>query len=129
MKPKILAAFGVLLLMPLVGVAQAAPGVTATIPFAFMVEGKMLPAGPYEFQLMGTDLSTMKVVDTQTGKSVMIPILAPVGEQSYVNAQVVFDKAGKTRYLSEVFIPDMDGYLLADLGGGSQHHHGAEQMK
>jgi hypothetical protein len=125
MKFKILAVFGALLLMPLFSFAQTNPAVTATIPFSFRVEGRTLPAGPYEFQLMGADLTTMKVVNTQTGHSVMVPIIAPDGLQSNVPDQVVFEKAGKTRYLTQVYIPGMDGYLLADLGGGAQHHHGA----
>jgi hypothetical protein len=129
MKLKIIAAFGALLLMPLIGFAQGNPAVTAKIPFAFMVEGRTLPAGPYEFQLMGEDLTTMKVVDTQTGHGVMVPIIAPDGLQSNVNAEVVFEKTGKTPYLSQVYIPGMDGYLLADQGGGSQLHLRAKAMK
>ncbi len=113
MKKQILAAFGAMLLMPLLGLAQMEPTVKAKIPFKFVVEGRTLPAGNYEFQLVGNELGTIRVTDLKTDHSILVPIMAPVGLQPAKTAEILFDKTGKTSYLSEVVIPGMDGYRVA----------------
>ena len=57
--------------------------VEATIPFAFNVEGKVLPAGQYEFT-PAANLATL----------------------------IVFDKVGDVFTLSEIWVPGLDGFML-----------------
>jgi len=120
MKKQILAVCAALLLTPLISLAQAMPEVTAKVPFKFVVEGKTLPAGRYEFKLMENDLSAVMITDMKTEHSIMVPIIAPAGLQSANHAKIVFDKTGKTSYLSEVVIPGMDGYFIAAPTGRHQ---------
>ncbi len=120
MKKQILAVCAVLLLTPLIGLAQALPEVTAKVPFKFMVEGRTLPAGRYEFKVMENDLSTVMITNMKTDHSIMVPVIAPAGLRSVNHAKVIFDKAGKRSYLSEVVIPGMDGYLIAAPTAGHQ---------
>ncbi len=120
MKKQLLAVLAALMLTPLIGLAQIEPMVTATIPFKFVVDGTKLPSGPYEFKLMGTELNVMQITDTKTGNGVLVPIMATARPQSRAVPRVVFDKNHNRSYLSEVVIPDMDGYLFAPPTGKHQ---------
>ncbi len=120
MKKQFLAVLAAFVLMPLIGLAQTGPKVVAKIPFRFVVEGRTLASGPYEFKLIGTDLDAMRITNTKTNHAIVVPIVAPAGLEPTHRAEVVFDKAGKSSYLSEVIIPGMDGYLIAGPTGEHQ---------
>jgi hypothetical protein len=120
MKIQVIAVAAALLLMPLIGMAQENPGVLATIPFGFVADGIKLPAGHYEFKLKGMELNTLIVRDTKTDHAIMLPIIAPAGLSPNSKAQIVFDKEGKSRVLSEVVIPGMDGYVLTNQNAPTQ---------
>ena len=121
MKKYTLALLVFLVSLPILGTAQITPpGVIADIPFSFMVAGKSLPAGSYSFsENAATDTIT---VMSMTGKqSLMPPILTRLSPRSGDEAQVVFDVVGTDHYLSEIFMPGLDGFGLK--GAPAKHTH------
>ncbi len=114
--------FAVLVLLPLLSVAQVSSmGVVANVDFAFIANGKSLPAGSYEFRTEGISGSTLVATNTQTRQSIVIPILTTVSPRQQNLAEVVFDKAGTGYYLSEVYFPGEDGFLVQ--GATVKHTH------
>ncbi len=111
-----------LLLLPLLSVAQVSNlGVVAKVDFAFVANGKSLPAGTYEFRTEGLSDATLVAMNTQTRQSTLIPILTSVSPRQQNLAEVVFDKTGDNYYLSEVYFPGQDGVLLQ--GANVKHTH------
>jgi len=111
----------VALLAMVVGSAQAAQTVRANIPFQFVVEGKALPAGEYDFVRSDNEL-TVRVISQNKGPSAVALVLTRLGQGIHTtqgDAHVVFDKIGDTYFLSELWIPELDGYLFHAT---KQHH-------
>jgi hypothetical protein len=98
--------------------------VTAKIPFAFISNGKTLPAGEYRFiadsvaeaiQVQGTDKAAV---------GALVPILTRLGggiHTSKEDAHIVFDQVGGVYTLSEVWAPNEDGWQLSTTKGKHQH--------
>jgi hypothetical protein len=121
MKKYTLAMVVLLVFLPILGTAQISPpGVTANIPFSFMVAGKSLPAGSYTFsENAATDTIT---VMSMTGKqSLTSSVLTRLAPRSGVESEVVFDVVGTDYYLSEIFMPGLDGFGLK--GAPGKHNH------
>jgi hypothetical protein len=131
MKTRITVLLGVLLLLS-AAVAYAQPiEVKAPIDFAFTVEGKLLPAGQYDFKR--TDDGTAFRVQS-VGKEAKEGVLAMIitrlaGEMRDLKkgAYLVFDNAGDTTMLSEIWFPGEDGYLVGVMKG--KHTHKMVHMK
>ncbi len=115
MKTKIAVAAGlVALLVTVFGSAQAAPSIVVKVPFQFMVNNATLPAGEYNF-IRSNDEQSFQIVSTNKGPSAAVLVLTRLGKEIHVtpeDAHVVFDKVGDTYFLSEVWLPRMDGFLL-----------------
>ncbi len=104
------------------GFAQA-PALRANIPFQFTVEGKSLPAGQYEFIPSG-NAETIRVVDQEKGLSSAALVVTRLGAGIHTtpkDAHIVFDKVGDTYFLSELWIPGIDGFLLHSTRGKHEH--------
>ena len=103
------------------GYAQPAK-LKAMIDFPFTAAGKVLPAGQYEFSR-----DTMAPVFRVQGEDksfVMAPVLTRLSAAIHTtpgDAHLVFDKVGETYFLSEVWIPGEDGYLLHAEKGKHEH--------
>lgn len=100
--------------------------VKADVPFAFTAGTKSMPAGGYEFQIDRAH-SLVTILSTAQGKvtSAMAPIiteLAPPPHGASDHAHIVFDKAGSTYTLSEVWQPDREGLLVHATKGAHEHH-------
>jgi hypothetical protein len=115
MKTKLLLTAGLVVLVTLaVGSVQAAPGTRVNIPFSFMVNGVVLPAGEYEL-LPGNSEEYVQVLSLTKGPSAGTLIVTRVSGPSWEltnNTQVVFDKIGDTYTLSELWLPQMSGFQL-----------------
>ncbi len=121
MRKQVCAISFIVLLVPLLSVAQVVPlGVTASIEFSFHAAGQVLPPGTYECKTLN-ESTTLQVTNTKTGSSILVPILTMISKKPAAGAEVVFDKKGNDFYLSEVFIPGSDGLLLEGVKG--QHTH------
>jgi hypothetical protein len=93
---------------------QGPASVNAKIPFAFSVEGKVLPAGQYNFT-ENSNPSAVTVKSSDGKASVIAPIytrLAAGIHTSPKDAHIVFDKVGDAYFLSEIWVPGVDGYVL-----------------
>lgn len=125
MKTKMTLALGLIVLLAagsaLMGQAPARI-LKAKIDFEFGVAGKVLPMGDYEFVVTGDG----QVVRVQgQGKSVemanVITRLAAEMHTTPQDAHLVFDVVGTNHFLSEVWIPGEDGYLVHSTKGAHTH--------
>jgi hypothetical protein len=120
---KVAVVFALLACLPLVSVSQvSSPALVANVNFAFYADGKLLPAGSYEFRpTRGNTAKTLDIVDTKTKQTWSVPILTSISKKQASEGGVVFDQAENKNYLSEVYIPGMDGILLK--GAPTKHVH------
>ncbi len=113
MKMKIAVTIGlVALLTAAFGLAQTVQSLRANIPFQFIVEGKALPPGEYNFI---RNEGSFQVVSVKKGPSAVALVITTLGGGIHTtpqDAHIVFDKVGDSYFLSEIWIPQMDGFLL-----------------
>ena len=118
MKKRIMVSLGALLLLATaVAYAQQTPiEVKAPIDFAFMVEGKLMPAGTYDFKRSDDGMSfRVQGVGEEAKKGVLAVVITRIaGEMRDLKkgAYLVFDNVGDTNTLSEIWFPGEDGYLV-----------------
>jgi hypothetical protein len=100
--------------------------VKANIPFPFQVEGKTMPAGAYTFTPeVATD--TVKVRGGSPPADAVALIITRVAAQFHPatgtpeHSHIVFDKVGNVHFLSEVWEPGMDGFLVYATKGKHEH--------
>jgi hypothetical protein len=96
--------------------------VRANIPFEFTVQGKVLPAGQYQLaREPGKDM--IRISGTAKGAAIIAPVITRLSREVHTieNAHLVFDKVGETSFLSELWVPGQDGFLLHSTKG--QHEH------
>ena len=116
MKTKIL--FAVSLLVALLAATlqsvNAEPVFRMNIPFQFTVEGKVFPAGRYDFtRNAGQDFIEIRAVAKGPAANALVLTRLAAGiHTTPKDAHAVFDKIGDTYTLSEFWIPNMDGFLL-----------------
>jgi hypothetical protein len=125
-KIKTLAMAGILVLFSATfGLTQLMPkGVRVNIPFQFAVGSKVLPAGPYDFSRADLD-AAIQVVSTQGGQSSSVVVVTRLGGEIHASPQdahIVFDKVGDKYVFSELWLPDMDGFLLNVTKDKHEHH-------
>jgi hypothetical protein len=114
--------FGAVLLMaahPSISYAQNVMFVT--VDFEFVAHGKTLPAGTYVLRL-SPDMTQFTLTQTDTPaptpdvsletKTRLASMAPPPGE-----AHVVFEKEGDAYILSEIWLPDEDGWLVYPTTG------------
>ncbi len=90
------------------------------IDFAFVAAGKEMPAGAYELAVE----SDRVVLRSKDGKptSTMFPVITRLGRHDAdADPELVFDKVDGKLVLSELWIPNSDGYLLANTPGDHEH--------
>lgn len=95
---------------PSIAYAQEALSIDA--PFAFKVGASAFPAGKYGLQPNDKEMS-MKITPPK-GAAAVVSVVTRLGtlEPLPAEAKVVFDKVGEVFYLSEIWIPGFDGYLV-----------------
>jgi hypothetical protein len=103
--------------------AWAAGAVSVNIPFSFIVKDKEMPAGRYEIRTEGNDERTLAIRSKEGGGQVLVQVIERLADTGAKEGTVVFDKMENgERYLSEVHIPRMDGFLLSIAGKGEETH-------
>ncbi len=90
------------------------------VPFKFLANGRILPAGRYSIGIEG-QAQNIVVIRGENGETVVLPVLTRLGAADLKVAQVIFDKAGDLAYLSEVHFPGLDGFQLQ--GAPCEHAH------
>jgi len=103
--------------------AWAAGAISVNIPFSFIVKDKEMPAGRYEIRTEGNDERTLAIRSKEGGGQVLVQVIERLADTGAKEGTVVFDKMENgERYLSEVHIPRMDGFLLSIAGKGKETH-------
>lgn len=123
MKTKIVLTIGVFALFATTLAYGAQPLVQSSIPFQFTAGGKVLPAGQYEFA-SDIQAQVMSVVGTTRGPAAAVPIITRLAAGMHTtptDAHIVFDKVGDTYTLSEVWVPNLDGFLLHATKAKHEH--------
>jgi hypothetical protein len=102
------------------GVASAQETLSANIPFAFIVDGKANDAGAYTVRV--NDNRTEVWLTPSKGPSLVALVITRLAASAPDDSRVVFDKVGNTNYLSEVWLPGADGYLVYAAKEAHTHH-------
>jgi hypothetical protein len=104
-----LAVFG----LALAGAPAFAQEARVTVPFAFTVMGKTLPAGVYEFSEQSSDLIKLESVSFPA-LQVELPVLERMADAKKPgDAKLVFDRTGGTRMLAQVWLDGDDGFVVS----------------
>jgi hypothetical protein len=92
-------------------VAYAQEAITINPPFAFKAGATTYQAGKYELSI--TNEQTILMVNgPKAGSSVAVVTRLSDAEPPATEGKVIFDKVGDLYYLSEVWIPGFDGFLV-----------------
>ncbi len=87
---------------------------SADIPFSFIAEGKTYPAGTYRF-FENTEQSAITITGEKPVKTsgvVLITTRLAARSTNSNDVDIVFDVVGKDHYLSEIHMPDVDGFYF-----------------
>jgi hypothetical protein len=114
MKKQLIASFAVLLLVPLFAIAQEPAMVVANINFAFHAGGQVMPAGTYDFRMDESGFAVI-LTNQKTDDSIVLPSIARLDQLNGDEASVEFEKVGDQYYISELNVPDMDGFQFAGV--------------
>ena len=93
------------------------------IPFAFVANGKTLPAGDY--YLFTNNLQQVVTVEPKNpkGDGAMMPVETRISERKpMTDAELVFDKLDNKSYVAELLTPGEDGFLLLVTKAPHTHH-------
>ncbi len=91
------------------------------VTFPFQVGDKILPAGLYSIEQPKADLLVLR---DAMGNVVEMPIIIRVAKLSppLTESKVIFDKFGSSYYISEVWVPDRDGFVVGGTKEVHAHH-------
>ncbi len=94
--------------------------VVADIQFPFMAGGKEYPAGKYQIDT-GAQMEELILRSEATGKGGLLPFTTRLSQREPDKTELVFDKAGDKYYLSEIYMPGIDGFELKGASGKHTH--------
>ena len=103
--------------------AVAQDALNADVPFTFIVSGKTHDAGKYEFRV-ADDAWTVNLQGPGNAAGILPVITRLAAPDTPVSddGRIVFDKVGDTYYLSEIWIPGQDGFLIYAAKEPHTHH-------
>lgn len=80
--------------------------ITVNIPFDWHTQNRVLPAGPYEFQLLNNGV--VQISDGKTNKNIEMDFIAVrVNNVTDNNVEVTFNKSNENQYLlDEILLPN-----------------------
>ncbi len=104
------------------GAAVAQDVTVVNVPMKFTVGTKTMEPGRYELRL--NDERTMVTMSPAAkGAGIVIPTITRLAvQQPIADGKIVFDKVGDMYYLSEIWLPTEDGFLVKDTKQPHQHH-------
>jgi hypothetical protein len=115
---------GTSLLVLTLGVVAAyaqRPRATVQIPFDFVAGGTELTAGTYYVSVDNSNPNLIVVRSDKGDHKGLCNVITRLSPSESSKPQVVFDKVGEKRILSELYLPGLDGFQLA--GTTSEHTH------
>jgi len=94
---------------------------TTEIPFSFIADGKTYPAGIYRFSI--NDPETIFAINgvKQTTASGVALVATRLGTRTVDTVNLVFDVVGNDHYLSEIHVPNQDGFYFKSATGKHTH--------
>jgi hypothetical protein len=99
----------------------AIPITTADISFSFIAGGKTYPAGTYRFAMNDSEAEITIEGLKPAIASGIVPILTRLAAREKDEAAVVFDVVGNDHYLSEIHLPNMDGFYFKSAPAKHTH--------
>ena len=97
-----------------------ADALVAKVQFPFKAGGIEYPAGTYRIETIAT-MESLKILHEETTKSGIVPFLTRLSEREGEKGMLVFDKVGDQCYLSEIYIPGIDGFEVKAAAGKHTH--------
>jgi hypothetical protein len=98
------------------------PLLHGNVPVKFSAGGRELPAGQYTFS---RDSEGKWITIEGPGKtSIRVPVVTRLAAQMHTtpkDAHLIFDKTSEANYLSEIWVPTEDGFLLRTTKARHQH--------
>ena len=93
------------------------------VPFKFSAGDTVLPAGLYEITYDSGRPWVVNVRNSNDNKTVAVRIITLLARDSSSKEKIrlVFDTAGEQQFLSEVWLPGRDGFLVR--GKAEEHKH------
>ncbi len=119
MRKPTLVIWAVVLALAIWGSLVYADSMVANVPFPFKAAGKEFPAGKYRIDA-GLPSEDLTIRNEDTGKAAILPSAGRLSERGD-EALLVFDKQGEQNYLSEIYIPGIDGFELKGASGKHTH--------
>lgn len=102
--------------------AQGPKKVQFETSFAFLLDGKEMPAGRYQLEALSSQgPTTVLVRSLQTSDMVMLKVITRLADLGGSESRIVFDKTKDTHYLAEVHVPGMDGFDVQHAPGEHSH--------
>jgi hypothetical protein len=95
--------------------------VSLNVPFAFKAADKTFSAGTYTITAMKENKNTLSIRNSKTGEETTIPFITRLSPRDGTKGSVVFDKVNDQSYLSEIYLPGLDGFHLQ--GAPGEHTH------
>ncbi len=112
--------FVLLLVFTICASLAYADTIVAKITFPFMAGGKEYPAGTYRIET-STNMDEITIRSEETGKGGIVPFETRLSSRDEDKATVVFDKAGDKYYMSEIYMPGIDGFEIKGATGKHTH--------
>jgi hypothetical protein len=114
---------GLVVTLLALGATQAsAQTVNAAVSFNFMAGGKEFPAGSYQIRFANGGASTLLLMkSTDTGAVAQVGFMTRLADIGAGSPTLVFDVEDGKHYLSELHIPNQDGFLIAGAPGEHKH--------
>jgi hypothetical protein len=116
------------LMLPGIGDVSAQSPTLAKVPFSFIVEGTVMPAGEYRLVVRPGDPSMLQIMSTGGGAAMFVNVSSSEARTAAGAPTLVFRRAGTGYFLSRVNVPgenvqeiavptDVAGLRLALPGG------------
>ena len=123
MKTNVAVAVSATILLAVTFASAQSDLIRARIPFEFTAAGKVLPAGEYDF-VYNPQSKLVQVRGAAKEPSVLVNVvttLAGAMHTTPADSHLVFDKVGNNHFLSEIWMPGIDGIQLASTKQTHEH--------
>lgn len=99
--------------------------IATKISFEFSVGDRSFPAGSYRISRRSPNAPTLTIRPEAGGEAVQVSVITRLAQRgnSADDSNLVFDKVGDKRYLTEVWMPGQDGFLLKGATETAEHAH------
>jgi hypothetical protein len=102
--------------------AQEVRKVQFETSFAFMLNGKEMSPGRYEFEARaGRGPASLVLRNLQSNERTVVQAITRLADLGGTQPQVIFDKTEDAQYLAELHIPGIDGFDLQHAPGEHTH--------